>query len=32
MKPVDGYVAASQEPGMGMNFDWEKLNPYRALK
>ena len=30
MKPENGYVEACKEPGMGVNFDWEKLNLYRV--
>ena len=30
MTVKDGYVATCKEPGMGVNFDWKKLDLYRA--
>lgn len=30
IKVVNGYVEASREPGVGVNFDWEKLKDYRV--
>ncbi len=30
MKVTNGYVDVCKEPGMGVFFDWEKLNQYRV--
>lgn len=28
LKIVNGYIEPSKDKGVGVNFDWEKLNPY----